>query len=129
MAMTVTLPEWALFGLVEDARPALNAARIAGKPAALAPIVALEGGGPRPVGTQMVIADGEVSGFLSGGCLEADVAGHAKRVLATGEPQRLIYGDGSPWPDIRLLCGARIEVQLEAVAPDDPSAARLFELT
>jgi xanthine dehydrogenase accessory factor len=129
MAMTVTLPEWALFGLVEDARPALNAARIAGKPAALATIVALEGGGPRPVGTQMVIADGEVSGFLSGGCLEADVAGHAKRVLATGEPQRLIYGDGSPWPDIRLLCGARIEVQLEAVAPDDPSAARLFELT
>jgi xanthine dehydrogenase accessory factor len=77
----------------------------------------------------MVVADGTVSGFLSGGCLEADVAGHAFRVLAGGGPLRLIYGEGSPWPDIRLLCGARIEVQLEAIAPGDGAATRLFALT
>ena len=124
--MTETLPSWPLFGLADDPRPALRACREAGENAALATIVALDGGGPRPVGTQMVIAESLVSGFLSGGCLEADVAGHAREVLATGEPQRLVYGEGSPWPDIRLLCGARIEVLLEAVPTDDPAVARLL---
>lgn len=127
--MMETLPEWPDFGLAADVRPALGAALAAGEPAALATIVALEGGGPRPVGTQMVIARDHLSGFLSGGCLEADVAGHARQVLASGAPARLIYGEGSPWPDIRLLCGARIEIQLEAITPDDRAAARLFELT
>jgi xanthine dehydrogenase accessory factor len=74
-----------------------------------------------------VIAPSLVSGFLSGGCLEADVAGHARAVLASGEPKRLVYGEGSPWPDIRLLCGARIEVLVEAIAPDDAAIGVLLE--
>ena len=127
--MNPELPEWPLFGFADDARPALRAAAAAGRPAALATIVALDGGGPRPVGTQMVIAEDIVSGFLSGGCLEADVVGHAQAVLADGAPRRLVYGQGSPWPDIRLLCGARIEVQLERVAPDDAATQRLLTLT
>ena len=122
------LPPWPLFGFSDDARPALRAALEGGRPAALATIVALGGGGPRPVGTQMVIAEAVVSGFLSGGCLEADVAGHAQEVLADGAARRLVYGEGSPWPDIRLLCGARIEVQLERIMPDDEAARRLFAL-
>ena len=122
------LPAWPMFGLIDDARAALEAARVAGAPAALATIVDLDGGGPRPVGTQMVIGETGLSGFLSGGCLEADVAGHARAVLADGAPLRLVYGEGSPWPDIRLLCGARIEVLLERIAPDDAAVARLLEL-
>ncbi len=122
------LPAWPTFGLIDDARPALEAARDAGVPAALATIVGLDGGGPRPIGTQMVIGAAGFSGFLSGGCLEADVAGHARAVLADGAPLRLVYGEGSPWPDIRLLCGARIEVLLERIAPDDAAVARLLEL-
>ncbi len=39
-------------------------------PAALATIVALGDGGPRPVGTQMVFGEGGRAGFLSGGCIE-----------------------------------------------------------
>src|SRR5471030_1515866 len=127
--MSVVLPDWPLFGLGDDARPALQAARAAGQPCAVATIIALDGGGPRPVGTQMVVGDQILSGFLSGGCLEADVVGHAEACLADGEPRRLIYGTGSPWPDIRLLCGARIEVQLEAIHPGDEAASRLFALT
>ena len=122
------LPAWPMFGLIDDARPALAAARDAGAPAALATIVGLDGGGPRPVGTQMVIGKAGFSGFLSGGCLEADVVGHARTVLVTGTPLRLVYGEGSPWPDIRLLCGARIEVLLERIAPDDAAVARLLDL-
>ena len=127
--MIPTLPEWPMFGLADDARPFLRTARERGMFAALATITALGGGGPRPVGTQMVIAEGLVSGFLSGGCLESDVAGHAAQVLDDGAPRRLIYGEGSPWPDIRLLCGARIEVLVERIAPDDRAVARLLELT
>jgi xanthine dehydrogenase accessory factor len=126
--MSEVLPDWPMFGLGDDARPTLEAARAAGKPCVLATIVALDGGGPRPVGTQMVIGEGILSGFLSGGCLEADVVGHAEACLADGEPRRLVYGAGSPWPDIRLLCGARIDILVERIAPDDDAVARLLEL-
>jgi xanthine dehydrogenase accessory factor len=122
------LPDWPMFGLGDDARPALAEARAAGRPAALATIIALDGGGPRPVGAQMVIGEGVLSGFLSGGCLEGDVVGHAQACLDDGEPRRLVYGTGSPWPDIRLLCGARIDVLVERIAPDDEAVGRLLEL-
>ncbi len=127
--MTIELATWPMFGLTDDARPAMAAARERREAAVLATIVGLDGGGPRPLGAQMVIARGGVSGFLSGGCLEADVAGHAEAVLEDGEPRRLVYGKGSPWPDIRLLCGARIEIQLERLASDEVAVGRLLELT
>lgn len=123
-----TLPEWPLFGFADDARPALRVAMEAGTPAALATIVALGEGGPRPVGTQMVLARDVVSGFLSGGCLESDVLGHARQCLEDGQPRRLVYGEGSPWPDIRLLCGARIEILLERIGPGDAAALALLDL-
>jgi xanthine dehydrogenase accessory factor len=126
--MTQILPDWPMFGLGDDARPALAAARAADKPCALITIVALDGGGPRPVGTQMVVGDGVLSGFLSGGCLEGDVIGHAEACLADGEPRRLVYGAGSPWPDIRLLCGARIELMVEKIKPDDLAVRALVAL-
>lgn len=125
--MDETLPDWPLYGLTDDQRPALRGVLEGGSPAVLATIVALDGGGPRPVGTQMVFGPGLISGFLSGGCVEGDVAGHARACLADGAPRRLIYGAGSPWPDIRLLCGARIEILLERIAPNDPVAAELFQ--
>lgn len=115
-----------MFGLAEDVRPALRAAAATGKPLVLATLTALGGGGPRPVGTQMVFGEGVVSGYFSGGCVESDVAAHAKACLADGEPRTLVYGEGSPWPDIQLLCGARIEIFLEKVAADDPALAELL---
>ncbi|HYE44200.1 MAG TPA: XdhC family protein [Caulobacter sp.] len=117
--MTQDLPDWPLFGLADDQRPALRRLREAGEPAVLATIAGLSGGGPRPVGAQMVFGRAFVSGFLSGGCVEGDVALHAAACLTDGEPRRLVYGEGSPWPDIRLLCGARIEIELQRIAPDD----------
>lgn len=119
---------WPMHGLADDARPALARALARG-PAALATIVALGGGGPRPVGAQMAFGEGIVSGFLSGGCIEADVEVHARACLDDGAPRRLVYGEGSPWPDIRLLCGARIEILVERIAPDDPAVRTLLELT
>ena len=120
------LPEWPLFGMTDDVRPALRQARAAGEAAALATLTAVEGGGPRPVGTQMVFAAGIAAGHFSGGCVESDVADHAAGCLADGRPRTLVYGEGSPWPDIRLLCGARIEIFVERVAPDDPALIALL---
>ncbi|ATQ41104.1 XdhC family protein [Caulobacter mirabilis] len=124
--MDEPLPDWPIYGLADDQRSALRNVLAGGAPAVLATIAALDGGGPRPVGTQMVFGSDLASGFLSGGCVEGDVAGHARACRADGEPRRLIYGAGSPWPDIRLLCGARIEILLERIAPDDPATAELF---
>ena len=127
--MTFTLPDWPMFGLAEDVRPTLRAAIEAKEACALVTLFAVEGGGPRPPGTQMVFAGDAVSGFLSGGCVEGDVAIHAAAALADGKPRRLLYGEGGPWPDIRLLCGASIEILVERVAADDTAAARLLALT
>lgn len=118
---------WPMHGMADDARPALFTALSRG-PAALATIISLGGGGPRPVGTQMVFGEEIVSGFLSGGCIEADVESHARASLADGEPRRLVYGEGSPWPDIRLLCGARIEILVERIMPDDAAVRTLLDL-
>jgi xanthine dehydrogenase accessory factor len=120
------LPEWPAFGMAEDVRPALAAARASGHALVLATLTKVDGGGPRPAGTQMVFAPGIVAGYFSGGCVEGDVADHAAACLSDGEPRTLVYGAGSPWPDIRLLCGARIEIFLERVAADDPALAELL---
>src|SRR4051812_3220651 len=66
------------------------------------------------------------AGYFSGGCVESDIADHAYACLADGDPRTLVYGEGSPWPDIRLLCGARIEIFVERVPAGDPALAELL---
>lgn len=120
------LPEWPSFGMADDVRPALRQAQQAFEPLVLATLVALDGGGPRPVGTQMVFSKNQVAGYFSGGCVESDVASHADLCLQDGEPRTLVYGAGSPWPDLQLLCGARLEIFIERVNPDDPALTQVL---
>jgi xanthine dehydrogenase accessory factor len=123
------LGDWsAAFGVLSDVRPVMTAARADGEPFALATLYATEGGAPHGLGAQMLLSPRFAAGFLSGGCIEGDVALHARAVLADGAPRRLVYGRGGP-PDIKLLCGARIEVLVEAVPADDVALARLLELS
>jgi xanthine dehydrogenase accessory factor len=119
--------DWPEFGLKDDVRGVLGAAVEAGEPAVLVTLFAAEGGSPRGLGAQMLFGPGEVTGYLSGGCVEADVALHADRVMASGEPARLVYGRGGP-ADVRLPCGGRIEALVEAIPAGDPAARRLIEL-
>lgn len=109
-------------------RSRMFASRAAGQAFALATIIEADGG-PRPVGTQMVIANDAAYGYLSGGCIEADVALHARIVLEEGSPRRLVYGRGSPFIDMRLPCGGRLEVLIERISPDDIALAELERLT
>lgn len=115
-----------MFGVAEDVRPALRRAVETGRPFVIATLVGVDGGGPRPEGTQMVFAPGILAGYFSGGCVEGDVAGHAWTCLEDGEPRTLVYGEGSPWPDIRLLCGARIEIFLERVPAGDSALREML---
>jgi xanthine dehydrogenase accessory factor len=123
------LPEWPTFGMVEDMRPAMFAALVAGEPTVLATLHTVRGGGPRAPGAQMLISRRAASGFLSGGCVEDDIAIHANLAIDDGEARHLVYGEGSPWPDIRLPCSARIEVLVERVTPDDPALTALLATT
>ena len=127
--MSLTLSEWPLFGLADDVRPAMRTARAAGETAALATLYAVGDGGPRPPGSQLLLTPSAASGYLSGGCIEADIALHAVRVIEDGEPRHLVYGQGSPWPDIQLLCGARLDILVERVTPDDATLAALLTAT
>jgi xanthine dehydrogenase accessory factor len=122
------MEDWPAYGLTSDVRPALAQALRANAACVLVTLHAAEGATPLGLGAQMLFAGAARAGFLSGGCVEGDVALQAQAVLEDGEPRRLVYGQGGP-PDIRLLCGSRIELLMERIDPDSPAARRLSALS
>jgi xanthine dehydrogenase accessory factor len=116
---------WPHHGLDNDLRTRIQALRSQGAPFALATVFAADSG-PRGVGAQMVVTAAESWGFVSGGCIESDVAMHGRAALADGAPRHLVYGQGSPWIDIRLPCGGRLDLLVERITPDDPAIAALL---
>lgn len=120
--------DWPLFGLVDDVRPALAAILEGARPGALATLVAVDGPSPRPVGAQMAIApDGKAAGGVSGGCVEGSVAIIGREVASQGAPRLVVFGAGSPYLDIKLVCGSRIEVFIERAAPEDETLRAVVE--
>ena len=116
---------WPLFGLDADIRPALARAVQANEPAALLTVYAAIGGAPRGVGAQMLVtAERRASGYLAGGCVEADAIRHALACLEDGEPRKLTYGVGGP-ADLPLACGGSIDVLVERLDPREPAALAL----
>lgn len=93
---------------------------------AIATLVSVDGPSPRDVGAQMLITDRSRWGFLSGGCVEDDVARHGREVIATNSARLLRYGAGSPWFDIKLACGAGISILVEPAQIDDPAVSTLL---
>ncbi len=79
----------------------------------LAIITGVEGPSYRPVGAAMAISEtGERAGTLSSGCIEADIALHAREALAERAPRAIRYGRGSPFRDIELPCGGGLDILL-----------------
>jgi xanthine/CO dehydrogenase XdhC/CoxF family maturation factor len=90
-------------------------------PKVLATVVATAGSTYRKPGARMLImADGSYLGLLSGGCLEADLAIHARAVLESGIPRAVEYDMRGP-DDILFGIGAGCEgamrVLLEPAGP------------
>lgn len=88
-----------------------------GKPVAVATVAQVYGSGLRPLGAKLACTStGEISGSVSGGCIEGAVYEEAQEVLAGGPARLLEYGvaDASAW-EIGLACGGTIRVWLEAL--------------
>ena len=117
--------DWPTFGWCDDVRPAMLAATGEGRPVSLATLYRVGGSAPRGPGAQMLFDGQRAWGYFSGDCIEGDVAQHAAEVLASGVPQRLHYGAGSPWIDIRLRCGGALHVLVERVEPTCPALAQM----
>ncbi|MFN3817860.1 XdhC family protein [Blastomonas sp.] len=121
------MSRWHLAAQVDDIRPLLMDVRATNAACAIATLVETSGPAPREIGAQMLITADEHWGYLSGGCIEADVARHGREVMASAEPRLLRYGEGSPWIDIQLACGTGISVLVEPVSGDDPAVAALLD--
>ena len=90
-----------------------------GDDVALATVIDVKRSAPRPPGAKMAInSRGEVSGAVSGGCVEGAVVEVAERVLAGGDPELVHYGiaDSDAW-DVGLPCGGEIDVYVERYEP------------
>ncbi len=101
----------------------------AGKPAALATVVETWGSAPRPRGAQLAIsADAEMTGSVSGGCVEGAVVAEALDALEDGRPRMLDYGvsDAEAF-DVGLACGGRIRIMVEPVGVGEGPAPDLLE--
>ena len=86
---------------------------------AIATVVAVQRSAPRPPGAKMAVNDrGEVSGAVSGGCVEGAVVEIAEQVLGGSEPQLVHFGiaDSDAW-DVGLPCGGEIDVFVERYEP------------
>jgi xanthine dehydrogenase accessory factor len=89
-----------------------------GERVAIATVVGVKRSAPRPPGAKMAVSErGEVSGAVSGGCVEGAIVEVAAEVLQAGEPRLLHFGiaDSEAW-DVGLPCGGEIDVFVEEYA-------------
>ncbi len=96
---------------------ALRDARHSGRPCALATVVATRGSTPRKVGARLLVdPERGLTGTVGGGCGEAEVIEAARRVLASGVPERVtvdLTEDMLSWSP--AVCGGIMEVFVESV--------------
>lgn len=86
-----------------------------GKSIAVARVVDLDGSGPRLPGAAMAVnEDGQVSGSVSGGCVESAVVVEALDIIETGERRMVTFGysDDEAFA-VGLTCGGTIHLFLE----------------
>ena len=84
---------------------------------ALATVVATRGSTPRKVGARLLVdPERGLTGTVGGGCGEAEVIEAARRVLASGRPERVtvdLTEDFTTWSP--AVCGGTMDVFVEAV--------------
>jgi xanthine dehydrogenase accessory factor len=103
---------------------AYDAVLQAGRKAALATVVHLDGSSYRQPGARMLVRDdGELTGAISGGCLEGDALRKAMLVLSQDQSKLVTY-DTSDEEDaaigLQLGCAGVIRVLFEPIDPQNP---------
>lgn len=99
----------------------------AGIELALITLISVEGSAPRKLGSQMLVQeDGTYFGYISGGCVESNLALIAQEVIKKQKPCVLKLGDGGDFFDIVLPCGSSIDVLIEPFIAKKKSTRRLI---
>lgn len=114
---------------IEEIRPRVEAWRAAGERYGVAVLTGAWRSAPRKPGARFVRSEsGEIAGNVSAGCVEADLAERLAGVLAGDAPSTVTYDVSDETAHgVGLACGGRIDVFLEARAPDDPVWPALLE--
>ena len=104
--------------------------RTAQRPCALATVVEVVGSAYRRPGARMLVTeDGELTGAISGGCLEGDARQRARRALFQGEPALVTYDtrdEDDPRHGLGPGCQGVVRILLEPL--DFTDAANPLEI-
>jgi xanthine dehydrogenase accessory factor len=102
-----------------------------GKKTALATVVLVEGSAYRRAGARMLITeDGELTGAISGGCLEGDALRKARMVILQREPMLVTYDtmdDDDAKLGVGLGCNGIIHILIEPILDVDNNPINLLK--
>lgn len=101
---------------MQDILPDIEKWRSHGEQVAVATVVSMAGSAPRRPGAKLAVSEkGEITGSVSGGCVEPAVIETAMQVMKNGQPQMLEFGitEEENFEQIGLACGGTIHVFVE----------------
>lgn len=108
---------------IRDIVKAWQAAEKLGKQSALATVVHVEGSSYRRPGARMLVTeDGELTGAISGGCLEGDALRKALMVISGGKKKLVTYdttGEDDAELGVQLGCNGIVHILFEPVDDAD----------
>ncbi|MBB6128911.1 XdhC family protein [Mucilaginibacter lappiensis] len=118
---------------LQDIVQAFDRAHQTGKQTALATVVHVEGSSYRRAGARMLITeDGQLTGAISGGCLEGDALRKARLVMAQNKPMLVTYDttdDDDAKFGVGLGCNGIIHILIEPIsATKQDNPIQLFKL-
>src|SRR5262245_13807935 len=117
--------------MMRDLLTELTTALDQGRDCVYCAVVETRGSTPQKAGAAMLVfPDGNQTGTLGGGCVEAEVKQRALRVLAMGGGQSEVLtfnlDDNYGWDD-GLICGGRMTILAEPVGRSQESGVRSQE--
>ena len=101
---------------MRDILPDIERWHAQGDQIALATVISMKGSAPRQPGAKLAVnQNGELTGSVSGGCVEPAVITSALEVIKTGKPEMLEFGitEEENIEQIGLACGGTIRVFVE----------------
>jgi len=118
---------------LQDIVTAFDKANLDGKQTALATVVHVEGSSYRRAGARMLITDdGQLTGAISGGCLEGDALRKARLVMAQNKPMLVTYDttdDDDAKFGVGLGCNGIIHILIEPIFTEkQDNPINLFKL-
>ncbi|WP_187261472.1 XdhC family protein [Pontibacter beigongshangensis] len=110
---------------MQDIVRAFEVASSENKQTALATVVQVQGSSYRRPGARMLVTeDGQLTGAISGGCLEGDALRKARLAMAQQKKMLITYDttdDDDAKLGVGLGCNGIIKILIEPIRPEDPA--------